>query len=697
MTSQKNPLNLSAIRVRVAQYITVKDAISCAQVSKSWSKDFVPVVWHTVNLAFQKHFIKLDQKVIAKKGIHIRTINNLKTQPQVEIFLRAGIRNLHDLTIALSRRSLPQAFCYDLIRRNNGSLRKLRLVGGADDDNWKNNDRFYVVPDAIIPSPGSAAPSKLTHLIIRYVGMTRESFSVLLRNCPALVHLDMWDTDISLSKDSDVYRHPGVKELIMGMEVLVSKHSPKRGPALSTHFPNLERWNFHHAVLPKDCSLDMVKNAVATNWPRLSAIVTKSDNAKIVQDLLLRVFGGLSDVTLNFKKMPPEVILAVIIQHQNTLKHVRDHLEDDDTVYNDREEPRKLDSHHQQSGWMFQSLLSACALLQTFHFPHHELGLDDMEQWTWKCRGLRDLRVRIRGLDTAEKTDLAIAKWVAARRWKYSVADVDTISDVESDWTMDSISTTVSNLARETIGGGLHEPGNPLVLGNVYDAATASIIVSLPTAKAVATASYAIAATEGVDDDDMTKEQNLAAIKKIARVVVPTKLPLTADLQDGYEDVKDTIRQAIAMGAVGCNLEDVDIKAHKLRTLGDAVQRVKEAMEAAREAGVPEFAVNARTDVLCYGGTIEEAIERGKAYLAVGANTVFVWGGPSGRGVSREEVKQLCEAFDGRLNVSKRFGEGFLSIPELREIGVARVSVGPGLFRIATNAYKEAAESLLSA
>ncbi|KAG0273931.1 hypothetical protein BGZ96_004596 [Linnemannia gamsii] len=243
----------------------------------------------------------------------------------------------------------------------------------------------------------------------------------------------------------------------------------------------------------------------------------------------------------------------------------------------------------------------------------------------------------------------------------------------------------------------LHKPGQPLILGNVYDASTASIVASLPVTKAVATASFAIAAVEGVHDDDLTQEQNFAAIKKIAAVVLPKNLPLTADLQDGYEDIQETIRQVISLGAVGCNLEDVDNKSRKLRTLDDAVHRIKLAMEAAREAGVPDFAINARTDVLCHGGLVEDAIERGKAFLAAGANTVFVWGGPSGRGVTRDEVVMLVAAFEGRLNVILRFGEGFLSVAELREIGVARISVGPGLYRAAMTAFKNAAEGLLGA
>ncbi|KAF9137675.1 hypothetical protein BG015_002645 [Linnemannia schmuckeri] len=243
----------------------------------------------------------------------------------------------------------------------------------------------------------------------------------------------------------------------------------------------------------------------------------------------------------------------------------------------------------------------------------------------------------------------------------------------------------------------LHKPGQPLILGNVYDASTASIVASLPVTKAIATASFAIAALEGVHDDDLTQDQNLAAIKKIAAVVLPKNLPLTVDLQDGYDDIQETIRQVIALGAVGCNLEDVNSKSQTLRTLEDAVHRIKLAMEAARETGVPDFTINARTDMLGHGGSIEDAIERGKAFLAAGANTVFVWGGPSGRGVTKDEVVRLVDAFEGRLNVILRFGEGFLSVAELREIGVARISVGPGLYRAAMTAFKHAAEGLLGA
>ncbi|OQE14780.1 hypothetical protein PENFLA_c035G09743 [Penicillium flavigenum] len=186
----------------------------------------------------------------------------------------------------------------------------------------------------------------------------------------------------------------------------------------------------------------------------------------------------------------------------------------------------------------------------------------------------------------------------------------------------------------------LHSPQDPLILTNVWDASTASAIASLPTTRAIATASFAIAAYFGVDDENLTKAQNLTALKIFVSAAhrINPALPVTADLQDGYDkdlpSLAVTAKEAIALGAVGCNLEDMDNAAGTLRPLDEAVARVRTVVDAAKDAGVPDFALNARTDVLSQEGTtLDDAIVRGKAFLEAGACTVFVWGGPKGRGV----------------------------------------------------------------
>ncbi|KAL4966761.1 phosphoenolpyruvate phosphomutase-domain-containing protein [Aspergillus stella-maris] len=235
-----------------------------------------------------------------------------------------------------------------------------------------------------------------------------------------------------------------------------------------------------------------------------------------------------------------------------------------------------------------------------------------------------------------------------------------------------------------------HVPGNPVVLTNVYDAATASLIAKHPATKAIATASFAIAASQGIADNDMTLSQNLDRVRPIAAALSENglpKLPLSVDAQDGY-DIVETIKEVINLGAVGCNIEDLNNHTNEVRPLQEAMDRIALAIKTARDLGVPDFVINARTDVLGDGGSVEDAIERGKAFLKAGACTVFVWGGPGGRGVSTEEIKKLVEAFQGRLNVKPILKEGYLTISELKDLGVARISHGPELYKVAMRAIK---------
>jgi 2-methylisocitrate lyase-like PEP mutase family enzyme len=250
----------------------------------------------------------------------------------------------------------------------------------------------------------------------------------------------------------------------------------------------------------------------------------------------------------------------------------------------------------------------------------------------------------------------------------------------------------------------LHKPGDHLILCNVYDGETARIVLQHGGAKAVATSSYAVAAVRGKRGEDLKPEILVSAVRDITSVIESNSssrsqeqlVPLTVDMRDGWGDrLESTVQGIIDAGAVGCNLEDEDGETGELMTLTEGSDRVSRVLREASRLGVPDFVINARTDILGHGGTISDATERGKAYLAAGATSVFVWGGLKGRGVSCEEVKQLVQAFDGRLNVRLKTGPGYLTIPELRELGVARVSLGRELQDIAMQAYKQAVARLL--
>ncbi|KAK6344357.1 hypothetical protein TWF696_007996 [Orbilia brochopaga] len=248
----------------------------------------------------------------------------------------------------------------------------------------------------------------------------------------------------------------------------------------------------------------------------------------------------------------------------------------------------------------------------------------------------------------------------------------------------------------------LHVSGKPLILINVHDAPSAAAVATNAATKALATASYAIAASQGLKDANLTLADNVIGIRAVARGIEMTGFedakPLSADLQDGYEDIGATIKAAIDLGVVGANIEDLKTDPatghEQLRDISDAEARIKTALAAAAEAGVPDFVINARTDVLGYGGGIKDCIERGKRYLAAGATTVFVWGARK-HVITAEEVKEMADAFDGRLAVQGP-GPTPLSVDELKAAGVARISFGPWYSLRSWKAFGKDADFLLS-
>ncbi|PTB69342.1 Phosphoenolpyruvate/pyruvate domain-containing protein [Trichoderma citrinoviride] len=261
----------------------------------------------------------------------------------------------------------------------------------------------------------------------------------------------------------------------------------------------------------------------------------------------------------------------------------------------------------------------------------------------------------------------------------------------------------------------LHKPGTPLVLSNIWDVSSLNAIVSLNSesskpVKALATASWAIAASLGIKDEELTMFQNLEAISHIAPLAEKAGLPLSVDLQDGYGDyITAAVTAAVEYGAAGANIED-SIPATdfgkglsgSLYKLDDQVARLKRALEAAKNAGAPDFVLNARCDVfrledpdLSHETRLAEAIKRGKAYLEAGATTIFVWGGP-GRGLSSETVKTLIKELDGKVAVVLSRAPGALTTSELASFGVSRISVGPSLYIAALEAIKSKALSMYS-
>lgn len=223
----------------------------------------------------------------------------------------------------------------------------------------------------------------------------------------------------------------------------------------------------------------------------------------------------------------------------------------------------------------------------------------------------------------------------------------------------------------------LHRSG-AFILPNAWDIPSAALIAKAGF-EAIATTSSGVAFALGlVDGEKIDKPRMLAVAGEIAR---RSPVPVTADLEAGYgvepEAVAATVRDAIAAGLAGCNIEDSDPATGKLFDLDLAAARIRSGVQAARDSGLADFVLNARTDPYLRGfgdpaACLTEAVRRANAYAAAGAGSLFV-PGP----VDPDSVAALARRIDGPLNVMLK--PGLAPLADLAALGVRRVSLGGGL------------------
>lgn len=243
----------------------------------------------------------------------------------------------------------------------------------------------------------------------------------------------------------------------------------------------------------------------------------------------------------------------------------------------------------------------------------------------------------------------------------------------------------------------LHSPSAPLVLPNAWDAMSARIVEEAG-AKAIATTSAGVSWALGYPDGQgLTRDAMLDAVRRIVDVV---RVPVTADMESGYgtgtpEDVAETARGVIDVGAIGMNIEDSPGSDGAPMLDADMqARRLAAARKAADRTGVHLF-INARIDTYLRkigdeARRFDETVRRARMYVEAGADGVFV-----PLVMDAETIGRLAAAVGAPMNVIG--GPGVPSVPELAKLGVARVSVGPGLARAVMAFVRKSAGETLGA
>lgn len=221
----------------------------------------------------------------------------------------------------------------------------------------------------------------------------------------------------------------------------------------------------------------------------------------------------------------------------------------------------------------------------------------------------------------------------------------------------------------------LHVKGDPVVLYNIWDAGSAKAVTEAG-AKAIATGSMSVAAAQGYPDGQVLPMDLLLTI--VERIVATTDLPVTVDFEGGYaraaEEVAANVLTVLKAGAVGINFEDQIVGGDGIYCIEEQAARIRAIRHMADEAGVP-FYINARTDLFLknsdvetHAGLMAETKERAEAYAEAGASGFFA---PM---LSNENlIADLCETTKLPVNIMHIDGARGLA-----ELGVARISYGPG-------------------
>jgi 2-methylisocitrate lyase-like PEP mutase family enzyme len=235
----------------------------------------------------------------------------------------------------------------------------------------------------------------------------------------------------------------------------------------------------------------------------------------------------------------------------------------------------------------------------------------------------------------------------------------------------------------------LHKRAAAFIIPNPWDAGTARLLADLGF-EALATTSAGYAFSAGLPDNVVDRDKMMAHVSEI---VAATDLPVSADLENGFGDsaetVAETIRLAAAAGLAGCSIEDMSREGHTIYDRDRAVERVRAAAEVAR--GLPfVFTLTARAENYLVGRPdVADTINRLQSYQEAGADVLYAPGLKS-----REEIAAVVSSVDRPVNVVMGLQGVQLSLADLSELGVKRISVGSALSRAALGAFLRAAREM---
>jgi isocitrate lyase len=169
-----------------------------------------------------------------------------------------------------------------------------------------------------------------------------------------------------------------------------------------------------------------------------------------------------------------------------------------------------------------------------------------------------------------------------------------------------------------------------LFTGGVYSPLDAQIAEKVGM-KSIYLSGYSMALANGWPDMGFLTQTEVSRIG--AMVASAVQIPVIADADDGYGNALSTIRtvqEYVRSGVAGIHIEDQvfpkrcgHIAGKTIVGLEEAVGKYRAAVDTRNQLN-PDFVIIARTDAFgAVGGSLDEAIRRGRAYADAGVDLVW--------------------------------------------------------------------------
>ena len=240
----------------------------------------------------------------------------------------------------------------------------------------------------------------------------------------------------------------------------------------------------------------------------------------------------------------------------------------------------------------------------------------------------------------------------------------------------------------------LHSGDGIFVMPNAWNAGSACMLEAAGF-PAVGTTSAGIAFCLGLPDYEGALSRD-AALEETGRIAGALRIPVSVDAENGYghtpDEVAETIRRVADTGAVGASIEDY-AAAYGTGGLYDralSVERIEAAATAAASLAFP-FTLTARAECYLVGHPkpFEESVARLNMYREAGADCLYVPGIKDA-----ETIGRLVMEAGGPVNVVMGLAGSPMSVNQLEDRGVKRVSIGGSLARATFGLIRRAAEEM---